>query len=97
MSRLDERMQARATDQAERMAKAMQTFKDRSAKFAKLLTSKEFQEYLKFEEEMYHPDLVLALHCTDPKCEAMKMNIRLFRQRKKALAGAVKASHATHA
>ncbi len=87
MSKVHEKMQQRAesTNPEDYRTQMIAKAHARSALFGKLFASKEFQEYLKFEEEMYNPEIVVAYKCTDATCESMKKNIRLFRQRRKAL------------
>lgn len=60
-------------------------YEARKGKLAKLAKSKDFQEYLKLEEEMNDPKIVVAHKCTDPVCESLKAKIRDFWKRRQLL------------
>lgn len=62
-----------------------QKYEARKASLGKLAKNKDFLEYLKLEEEMNNPQIVIAHKCSDPVCEGLKAKIRDFQSRKKLL------------
>jgi len=79
---------------AERVKLAMRTpaeldilkkYEERTTKFRKLFQNKDFAEYLKLEEEMNDPRIVIAYHCSDAHCESLKAKIRDFWTRQRVL------------
>lgn len=88
MSRLREELDKRAATpptytQAEQAIRAK--YAARKESLSKLTKNKDFQEYLKLEEEMNNPQIVIAHKCSDPVCEGLKAKIRDYQARKKLL------------
>ena len=92
MSRLQEEMAARArreSPQTKAQQEALEKFATRCQQFTSLSKNKEFKEWLKLEEEMNDPKIVIAHDCTDSQCMALKRKIRDYWQRKRIFEAAV--------
>ena len=85
MSTLHEKLQRRAESPEDYQAQVLERFQARKASLLKLSTNKDFKEYLKLEEEMNDPKIVIAHDCTDPVCMGLKRKIRDFWKRKRLL------------
>ena len=88
MSRLQDELQKRAgapTPYEQAQQKIIARFEERTKAFLSLLKNKDFKEYLKLEEEMNDPMIVVAHDCSDSVCMAMKRKIRDFRKRQQVL------------
>jgi hypothetical protein len=88
MSRLQQELNKRAQEprtytDAERAIK--DKYDARKASLVSLSKNKDFKEYLKLEEEMNNPQIVIAHKCGDPVCEGLKAKIRDYQARKKLL------------
>ena len=88
MSRLRDELQKRTTQETRTPAEleSLKRFDERVNKFKKLFANKDFAEYLKLEEEMNDPRIVVAHKCSDPVCESLKAKIRDFWNRQRVLA-----------
>ena len=88
MSRLQDELKKRM-DAPRTYTEAEQAIRDkydaRKESLSKLAKNKDFLEYLKLEEEMNNPQIVIAHKCSDPVCEGMKAKIRDYQSRKKLL------------
>jgi len=92
MSRLQEEMAARARAESPQMKaqqEALEKYQTRVATFTNLAKNKDFKEWLKLEEEMNDPKIVIAHDCTDSTCMALKRKIRDYWQRKRIFEAAV--------
>lgn len=88
MSRLQDELRKREAAQTpytQAQEKILERFATRTSAFANLLKNKDFKEYLKLEEEMNDPMIVVAHDCSDSVCMAMKRKIRDFRKRQQVL------------
>jgi hypothetical protein len=88
MSRLQEELQKRQAGpiRSADELKILERYEERVGKFQKLFANKDFAEYLKLEEEMNDPRIVIAYKCSDPQCESLKAKIRDFWNRQRVLA-----------
>lgn len=88
MTRLQKELEKRAaeprtyTDAEQAIRKK---YDERKASLGNLAKNKDFLEYLKLEEEMNNPQIVIAHKCSDPTCEGLKAKIRDYQARKKLL------------
>ena len=80
---LEKRMKGRTLTPPEQ--DAIDKYNLRVASFQSLLKNKEFREYLKLEEEMNDPKIIVAHDCSDPVCMALKRKVGDFWNRKKVL------------
>jgi hypothetical protein len=87
MSRLQDELSKRATKPGYTQAEqdTMERFNKRVSSLQTLLKNKDFKEYLKLEEEMNDPKIVIAHDCSDSTCMALKRKVRDFWNRKKVL------------
>lgn len=88
MSRLQDRLQDRFNAEPVRTPAeqaALDRYNERIASFSKLFANKDFEAYLKLEEEMNDPKIVIAHKCTDTTCEALKQKIRDYWNRRKVM------------
>lgn len=88
MSRLQQELDKRATEPrtyTDAEVAIRKKYEERKASLCKLAKSKDFLEYLKLEEEMNNPQIVIAHKCSDPTCEGLKNKIRDYQARKKLL------------
>lgn len=88
MSRLQEELEKRSAQQTphtKAQLETLQKFEQRVGSLRTLLKNKDFREYLKLEEEMNDPRIVIAHDCTDSTCMALKRKVRDFWNRQKVL------------
>lgn len=88
MSRLQDEIDKRnATVSPEMAARldSLKSFEERVQSLGTLLKNKDFRTYLKLEEEMNDPRIVIAHDCTDSTCMALKRKVRDFWNRQKVL------------
>lgn len=85
VSRLDEALRERAEEAlgapyAQAEQRTLERMEARKAKLKTLFGHPEFQEYLKLQDEMNSADVLVATDCSDPKCMALKRQIRNHRR-----------------
>ena len=88
MSRLHQELQKRGHQErtvSDAEDDIRKRYEAKRASLEKLGKSKDFDVYLKIEEEMNNPMIVVAKDCTDPACMALKHKIRDFTKRKQLL------------
>lgn len=78
--RLDEELANREdrVRDAEELIRAK--YEKRKGKLKNLVGNGDFQEYLTLMNEMNSPDVVVGVDCTDPKCMALKRQVRNHRR-----------------
>lgn len=96
MSRLQKELDKRAAEprtytEAEQAIR--QKYEERKVCLTNLTKNKDFKEYLKLEEEMNNPQIVIAHKCSDPVCEGLKAKIRDYQARKKLLLAVIDAGN----
>jgi len=87
MSRLQDELQKRREPPKRTPAEeaTIKKYQDRISRLRKLVKNKDFEEYLKLEEEMNDPRIVIAHRCTDATCEALKHKIREYWKRQQVM------------
>lgn len=88
MSRLQKELDKRAAEPrsyTDAELAIREKYEARKASLVNLTKNKDFKEYLKLEEEMNNPQIVIAHKCSDPVCEGLKAKIRDYQARKKLL------------
>lgn len=78
--RLNEELRAREDDvrHAEDLIRAK--YETRKSKLKSLLANGDFQEYMSLQHEMNNPDVVVGIDCSDPRCMALKRQVRNHRR-----------------
>lgn len=80
MGRLDDELAARedTVRQAEDLVRSK--YETRKGKLKSLIGNGDFQEYLALMGEMNSADVVVGVDCSDPKCMALKRQVRNHRR-----------------
>jgi hypothetical protein len=80
LGRLDDELAAREDTVRQTEDAIRAKYENRKGKLKNLIGNGDFQEYLALMHEMNSPDVVVGIDCTDPKCMALKRQVRNHRR-----------------